>query len=86
LYDFDSADTPLKIPLHTHQADVFMNLENNSSPELRNIAEAVKVLQEKGAHPFILENLENKHFRQIAVRHGKNIQDDVLESDEELED
>jgi len=98
LFDFDSANTPLKIPMHTHQADVFLSLDNHSeamkrvaqNPELKQILEAIKILQAKGIHPFILENLENKDYRQIANRLDEHIKGEEKEeeeaSDDDLED
>jgi hypothetical protein len=55
-------------------------------PELREIVEAVKVLRERRVHPFILENLDSHHYRQIAVRFANyTVKEDTLESDEDIE-
>lgn len=69
-----------------------MSLENNleanqrvqQNPELVQISEAIKILQEKGTHPFILENLENKHYRKIATRLAKHIKKEEFDEDDDV--
>ncbi|KAI6224867.1 Neuroblastoma-amplified sequence [Aphelenchoides besseyi] len=78
LYDFDSQPF---IPEFTHQTDVILAVEGDldalervhANPELHDAFMALKHLQETGVHPFILQNLQERHLRQIADRSEKSI-------------
>lgn len=52
-----------------------------ANPELANIMEATRFLQLRGTHPAILENLEQKHYRKIALKFGDKKVKDELEDD-----
>lgn len=61
----------------------------SKNTELGAIAEAIKVLKEKGIHPFILENLQNQHYKQIAARFANyeiEREDDDLDIEDENEE
>ncbi|KAI6180922.1 Sec39 domain-containing protein [Aphelenchoides besseyi] len=78
LYNFDSQPF---IPEFTHQTDVILAVEGDldalervhANADLHDAFMALKHLQETGVHPFILQNLQERHLRQIANRSEKSI-------------
>ncbi|KAI6229085.1 Neuroblastoma-amplified sequence [Aphelenchoides fujianensis] len=87
-YDFSDSKQPV-LPVHTHQTDVILAVEGDleaiervhANPDLYEPFAALKHLQEVGVHPFVLENLQERHFRQLAARSSSDLKPPKTEKD-----
>lgn len=93
LYDFSDSKQPV-LPVHTHQTDVILAVEGDleaiervhANPDLYAPFAALKHLQEVGVHPFVLENLQERHFRQLAARSSSGVKQPKTEGDSDWGD